>query len=54
MAVNLIKKYGLMPKMDFQECYSSENSEDLNEILNSKVSIQFSLKIFLTKNHNMI
>jgi len=38
MAVNIIKKYGLMPKYYFPECYSSEDSSELNEILNSKVS----------------
>jgi bleomycin hydrolase len=40
MAVNIIKKYGLMPKSHFPECYSSEDSRELNDILNSKASIQ--------------
>ncbi|XP_025191193.1 bleomycin hydrolase-like [Melanaphis sacchari] len=35
MAVNIIKKYGLMPKLSFPESYSSENSEELNCILNT-------------------
>lgn len=38
MAVNIIKKHGLMPKLFFPESYSSENSKELNEILNSKAS----------------
>ncbi|XP_025409149.1 bleomycin hydrolase-like [Sipha flava] len=37
MAVNIIKKYGLMPKSHFPECYSSEDSRELNDILNSKL-----------------
>lgn len=38
MAVNIIKKHGLMPKLHFPESYSSENSKELNAILNSKAS----------------
>lgn len=37
MAVNIIKKYGLMPKLNFPESFSSENSEELNCILSSKL-----------------
>ncbi|KAE9533479.1 hypothetical protein AGLY_009117 [Aphis glycines] len=37
MAVNIIKKYGLMPKFSFPESYSSEDSKELNSILNSKL-----------------
>ncbi|XP_060845140.1 bleomycin hydrolase-like [Rhopalosiphum padi] len=37
MAVNIIKKYGLMPKLSFPESYSSEDSKELNCILNSKL-----------------
>lgn len=32
-----------MPKLYFPECYSSENSKELNDILNSKASIQISI-----------
>ncbi|XP_026819398.1 bleomycin hydrolase-like [Rhopalosiphum maidis] len=35
MAVNIIKKYGLMPKLSFPESYNSEDSEELNCILNT-------------------
>lgn len=41
MAVNIIKKHGLMPKVNFHESYSSEESNELNDILNSKASILF-------------
>lgn len=44
MAANIIKKHGLMPKMYFPESYSSENSDTLNEILNSKV-INYFIKL---------
>lgn len=39
MAVNIIKKYGMMPKSNFPESYGSEDSYELNDILNSKASI---------------
>uniref|UniRef100_A0A2P2I6B0 Bleomycin hydrolase n=2 Tax=Hirondellea gigas TaxID=1518452 RepID=A0A2P2I6B0_9CRUS len=37
MTVNLILKYGLVPKKCFPESYSSENSARLNRILHSKL-----------------
>ncbi|VVC37640.1 Cysteine peptidase, cysteine active site,Peptidase C1B, bleomycin hydrolase [Cinara cedri] len=39
MAVNIIKKYGLMPKLNFPESYNSNKSTQLNDVLNSKASI---------------
>jgi len=40
MAVNIIEKYGLMPKLSFPESFNSEDSKELNCILNSKVSLK--------------
>lgn len=40
MAVNIIKKYGLMPKLSFPESFNSEYSDELNCILNSKASLK--------------
>jgi len=40
MAVNIIEKYGLMPKLSFPESFSSEDSNELNLILNSKASLK--------------
>lgn len=40
MAVNIIKKYGLMPKLSFPESLNSEDSKELNCILNSKASLK--------------
>ncbi|XP_060865392.1 bleomycin hydrolase-like [Metopolophium dirhodum] len=37
MAVNIIEKYGLMPKLNFPESFNSEDSKELNCILNSKL-----------------
>ena len=37
MAVNLITKYGLMPKKCFPETFSCESSSRLNGILKSKL-----------------
>lgn len=37
MLVNIITKYGLMPKKNFPESFSCETSNTLNVILNSKV-----------------
>jgi aminopeptidase C len=39
MAVNLINKYGLMPKKCFPESFSCESSLRMNTILKSKVSL---------------
>ena len=36
--VNLVEKYGVMPKKCFPETYSSENSLRMNRLLKSKVS----------------
>lgn len=38
MIVNLINKYGLMPKKYFPESYSCESSIRMNMILKSKVN----------------
>lgn len=43
MAVNLVRKYGLMPKQNFPESYCSESSARLNAILRSKVRDFFSV-----------
>lgn len=40
MAVNIIEKYGLMPKLSFPESFNSEDSKELNCILNSKVNLK--------------
>jgi len=37
MVVNIVKKYGLMPKKDFPETYSCESSHHMNGILKSKL-----------------
>ena len=37
MVVNLVEKYGVMPKKCFPETYSSENSLRMNRLLKSKV-----------------
>lgn len=37
MLVNIITKYGLMPKKNFPESFSCEASNTLNTILHSKV-----------------
>jgi len=37
MLVNIITKYGLMPKKNFPESFSCETSNTVNIILNSKV-----------------
>lgn len=37
MLVNIITKYGLMPKKNFPESFSCETSNTVNVILNSKV-----------------
>ena len=39
MLVNLVEKYGLVPKTAYSEAYSSTNSRSLNTILNHKVRI---------------
>lgn len=49
MAVNIIKKHGLMPKLHFPESYSSENSQELNEILNSKASTKINTYLIQVK-----
>lgn len=38
MVVNLIKKYGLVPKPYYPETHSSENSRKFNTIITNKVS----------------
>ena len=37
MIVNLVEKYGLIPKCVMGETFQSENTEDLNNILNNKL-----------------
>ncbi|XP_032836507.1 bleomycin hydrolase [Petromyzon marinus] len=37
MLVNLIEKYGVMPKKNYPECHTSEASRRMNEILNHKM-----------------
>jgi len=37
MLVNIITKYGLMPKKNFPESFNCETSNTVNVILNSKV-----------------
>jgi len=37
MLVNLVMKYGMMPKKNFQESYSSESTARMNAILRSKL-----------------
>ena len=39
MVVNLVKKYGLMPKTCFPESFSCQSSQHMNTILKSKVSL---------------
>ena len=39
MLVNLITKYGLMPKSAWPDAYSAQNSRRMNAIINSKVFI---------------
>ena len=38
MLVNLVMKYGLVPKAYYPETHSSENSRHFNKIITSKVS----------------
>jgi len=42
MLVNIITKYGLMPKKNFPESFSCETSNTVNVILNSKVISHYS------------
>ena len=39
MVTNLVLRYGLMPKKNFQESFSSESTNRLNSILKSKVNV---------------
>ena len=39
MLVNLINKYGLMPKKHFPDAWSSESSRHMGQILNSFVRL---------------
>ncbi len=39
MLVNLVEKYGLMPKTAHSEAFSSTNSRSMNTLLNNKVCI---------------
>jgi len=39
MLVNLVNKYGVVPKKCFSEAWSSENSRRLANITNNKVSV---------------
>lgn len=39
MLVNLVEKYGLMPKSAFSDAYTSTNTRKMNSILNHKVSL---------------
>ena len=41
MLVNLVEKYGVMPKKCFPDTWSSENSRKMGEIINSKVCVLF-------------
>lgn len=45
MVLNLINKYGIMPKKCFAESFSSEASQKLNSILKSTVSLLLLLLI---------
>ena len=44
MLVNLVQKYGLMPKKCFPESFSSESSARMNAMLRSKVRCNFNPK----------
>jgi len=39
MVVNLVNKYGLMPKTCYPESFSCQSSQHMNIILKSKVSL---------------
>ena len=43
MLVNLVSKYGVVPKKCFAEAWSSENSRRLCTITNNKVSLRLSV-----------
>ncbi|KAG8539758.1 hypothetical protein GDO81_020405, partial [Engystomops pustulosus] len=45
MLVNLIEKYGVMPKKCFPESHTSEATRRMNDILNHKVNVFFFLVI---------
>ena len=40
MLVNVVEKYGVMPKKCWPEPHSAENSRRLNAILNNKVGVK--------------
>lgn len=50
MLVNLINKYGIIPKDNMKETYQSEHSGNMNKFLNSKLR-EFALKIRNHKNN---
>ena len=41
MIVNLIRKYGLVPKEHYPETHSSENSRQLNKLITTKVGVAY-------------
>ena len=49
MVVNLVEKYGVMPKKCFPETYSSENSLRMNRLLKSKVLLRRLRTVFSSK-----
>jgi bleomycin hydrolase len=46
---NLVDKYGLMPKTNYDECYNTMDTTEMNEILKVKVS-EYSCKLNKSKN----
>ena len=45
MLVNVIEKYGVVPKKVFPDTWNSENSRRMNMILNTKVSYFLSVSV---------
>jgi bleomycin hydrolase len=45
MLVNLVEKYGVVPKSCWQEAHSAENSLRMNRMINEKVMLEFPLHL---------